>query len=113
MALIPGFLTTLIVATAKQVVRFETAVANRRAAKALLEWDARALKDIGLTRGDVRGALSQSVLEDPTLTLSLIAAGREFHGRRDSASRPQSDDRAPASKVRLGKLPSAEPVPCT
>ncbi len=118
MAILPGFMTALILAAAKSAVRFQTAMANRRAAKELLHWDARALKDIGLTRGDVRGALAEPLNTDPTEFLSLIAAGREVAPRRDGANRMPATGRKPAgmpavSKGRLGNLPSAEPVLCS
>jgi uncharacterized protein YjiS (DUF1127 family) len=111
MAIVPGFITSLLLAAVKGVVRIHTAMANRRAAKELLNWDHRALKDIGLTRGDVRGALSEPVFADPTVSLSLIAAGREVTVRRDGAARPLPKAAA-VSKDRLGNLPSAEPALC-
>lgn len=116
MAISPGFLTSLLIAAAKGVQRVQTAIANRRAAKALLDWDSRALKDIGLTRSDVRGALAEPLHADPTVHLSLIAAGRTTRTRRDSATRTSFTAPAvtapAASKGRLGNLPSAEPVLC-
>lgn len=113
MAIVPGFLTALLLAAIKGAVRFQTAYANRRDAKALTEWDARALKDIGLTPGDVRGAMAAPLHTDPTHILSLIAAGRDVAPRRDSASRTTPSGVVSASKGRLGNLPSAEPVLCT
>lgn len=112
MALAPGFLTALLIALAKGAVRFQTALANRRAAKDLLDWDTRSLKDIGLTRSDVRGALSLPVNEDPTHFLSLIAAGGEVRSRRDGVGHAQPQGLGVASKTRLGTLPSAEPALC-
>ncbi|HRE20930.1 MAG TPA: DUF1127 domain-containing protein [Rhabdaerophilum sp.] len=113
MALVPGFMTALVLAAAKTVVRLQVAIANRRAAQELMNWDHRALKDIGLSRSDVRGALQLPISEDPTKLLSLIAAGRETPVRRDSAGRMQPSGRMPAGKDRLGNLPSAEPALCT
>jgi uncharacterized protein YjiS (DUF1127 family) len=104
-------ITSLLLAAVKGVVRIHTAMANRRAAKELLNWDHRALKDIGLTRVDVRGALSNSAFADPTISLSLIAAGREVTVRRDDAARPLPQAAA-VSKDRLSTLPSAEPAFC-
>ncbi|KAF0230317.1 MAG: hypothetical protein FD175_1639 [Beijerinckiaceae bacterium] len=117
MAIFSGFLTSLLIAGSKGVVRIQTAMANRRAAKELLTWDEQALKDIGLTRSDVRGALATSFHTDPTHSLSLIAAGYETRTRRDGANRPMPAGPKPAgavavSKGRLGNLPSAEPVLC-
>ena len=41
MALVPGFLTALVLAAAKAVVRFQAVLANRRAAQELMNWDHR------------------------------------------------------------------------
>jgi uncharacterized protein YjiS (DUF1127 family) len=112
MAIVPGFMTALVLAVAKSAVRIQTAMANRRAARELMSWDERALKDIGLTRGDVRGAMLLPLHEDPTQLLSLIAAGRDRHTRRDGASRKRPSGLVLASKDRLGILPSAEPALC-
>lgn len=111
MAIVPGFITALLLGAAKRVVQLHTAMVNRRAAQDLLNWDHRSLKDIGLTRGDVRGALSESIVADPTVSLSLIAAGREVSPRRDGAVRHLPKAGA-VSKDRLGTLPSAEPALC-
>lgn len=68
MMIAPGFFALL----ASIATRVATAVANRRAAQDLAEWDARALKDIGLTQADVRGALSLPIYEDPTMLLASL-----------------------------------------
>lgn len=117
MAVFSGFLTSLLISGSKGVVRLQTAMANRRAAKELLGWDDEALKDIGLTRSDVRGALETPLHTDPTHHLSLIAAGYETRTRRDSANHTTSMGHKPVgaaavSNARLGNLPSAEPVLC-
>jgi uncharacterized protein YjiS (DUF1127 family) len=118
MAMTPGFLTALLLAAAKGLARIQTALANRRAAKELLNWDDAALKDIGLTRSDVRGSLAEPLLEDPTVHLSLIAAGRTPTRRQNGATRDTTAGLKPVAPVaggraRLGTLPSAEPVLCT
>ena len=117
MAIFSGFLTSLLIAGSKGVVRIQTAMANRRAAKDLLNWDDEALKDIGLTRSDVRGALETPLHTDPTHHLSLIAAGYDIRSRRDGANHITSMGQKPVgaaavSTGRLGNLPSAEPVLC-
>ncbi len=113
MALLPGSLTALTLSLAKLADRARTALVNRRAARELLEWDDRALKDLGLTRSDVRGALALPLSEDPTLALSLIAAGGDSRSRRA----PSTDRMAPpipaAAQDRRGILPSAQPALCT
>jgi uncharacterized protein YjiS (DUF1127 family) len=51
-------------------------IENRRAVTGLLEWDDRALKDIGLTRTDVRLALGLPLSEDPSRRLCDWASER-------------------------------------
>lgn len=67
-------------ATGRSVWNFVKSVAqrirNRRAVMTLLDWDDRALRDIGLTRGDVRLALGVPMKEDPSARLSVWAAER-------------------------------------
>lgn len=110
MAIFPGFLTAFALSSGKAIFRVASALENRRQARQLAEWDARALKDIGLTKSDLAGALALPITRDPTEFLSHVAAGREPGLRRDVAvmgtSRP-----AAMRKDRLGILPSAEPAP--
>ncbi len=54
------------------------AIANRRDITQLTHLDDQALKDIGLTRTDVRGALGVSLLDDPSHVLMDIAGAE--HG---------------------------------
>jgi uncharacterized protein YjiS (DUF1127 family) len=68
MLIAPGFFA-LLASIASRVAK---AVANRRAAQELAEWDARALKDIGLTQADVQGALALPFHEDPTVLLASL-----------------------------------------
>ena len=70
------------------VARIVTLWINRRAAYRLAELDDRALKDIGLTRNDVLGALDLPFAQDPTLPL--------VHRRRARRQPPP-----PAVTVRL------------
>jgi uncharacterized protein YjiS (DUF1127 family) len=108
-----GLLTAILVGAAKRVRRLTTAFQHRREAVDLLNWDDRALRDIGLTRSDVRAALDTSFAIDPTATLSQIAAGRSPNARRDSASRAtRSPDPGAAGRSRPGTLPSAGPAVC-
>ena len=58
---------------------------NRHEVRKLAELDERSLKDIGLTRSDVQGALAASLLSDPSLFLGGIA-GME-HGRAGHPAR--------------------------
>jgi uncharacterized protein YjiS (DUF1127 family) len=61
-----------------------TAVKNRRSVNNLLAWDDHMLADIGLTHGDVRGALAARMSEDPSQCL------RSFSQERKAAVRPHS-----------------------
>jgi len=58
---------------------------HRREIKALAELDDRLLKDVGLTRADVQGALSESLLHNPSVVLVRSA---QRHSRAERAGRP-------------------------
>lgn len=113
MAIVPGFATALTLSVVKAVAALRVAMENRRQARQLLDWDHRALKDIGLTRSDVRGALSLPFNDDPTQHLSLIAAGRDNHARSGVSGRPMVSPLGTAGKDRSDILPSVGPVACT
>ena len=51
-------------------------IRNRRAVMQLLDWDDHALRDIGLTRADVRLSLGLPIGEDPSMQLMSWAAER-------------------------------------
>jgi uncharacterized protein YjiS (DUF1127 family) len=64
---------------------------NRHEVRQLAELDDHALKDIGLTRNDVQGALGASLLSDPSLILGDIAGmdhGRATRAATHAARRP-------------------------
>ena len=69
----------IVVARARQLVQF---VKNRREATLLASLDDRMLADIGLTRGDVRDAVSEPVWRDPTAILVSRAHERRVNRRR-------------------------------
>lgn len=52
------------------------ALANRLAVRELAHCDERMLKDIGLSRSDVLAALDASIVDDPSVRLRRLAAGR-------------------------------------
>ncbi|MCO4053906.1 MAG: DUF1127 domain-containing protein [Bosea sp.] len=66
------------------------ALSNRMAVRELAHLDDHALKDIGLTRSDVNGALGVSMLSDPSSVLADIAGSG--HGRAMQAPRGQAGD---------------------
>jgi uncharacterized protein YjiS (DUF1127 family) len=63
--------TTLV-----RIVGTWRAMRNRRAVAKLLDWDGHMLKDIGLTSGDVRSALSGPLTEDPSYRLGVLSVER-------------------------------------
>jgi|GEM_PF-2364341 len=112
MAIVPGLFSALLIAASKAAARFAKTLANRREARQLSEWDARALKDIGLTRSDVMGALSEPITRDPTLYLAMVAAGRKPHPDASGASGAWASP-APPRAADFGDLPSARAALCT
>jgi uncharacterized protein YjiS (DUF1127 family) len=52
-----------------KVERFLNARRNRRAVRRLADWDDRLLKDIGLSRSEVLGAVAAGYDEDPSTLL--------------------------------------------
>ena len=69
----------IVVARMRQVAQF---FKNRRDAVILAGLDDRMLADIGLTRGDVRDAFSESVWSDPTVILVSRVNERRTSRRR-------------------------------
>ena len=69
----------IVVARMRQLVQI---VRNRRDATILASLDDRMLADIGLTRGDVRDAVSEPVWRDPTAILVSRVQERRSSRRR-------------------------------
>lgn len=93
------FAAKLLVSVTAGLARFATfgaagvtqlvkSVAHRREMHLLSEMDERSLKDIGLVRSDVSGALATSWLRDPTAVLAARACERTSIAadRREQAS---------------------------
>jgi uncharacterized protein YjiS (DUF1127 family) len=108
MALIPGTFLALCLSAAKGFGRVVRAAANRRQARALTEWDARALKDIGLTQSDVVGALSLPYHRDPTEHLATLS-GRSPRWTEDTL-RKEGVKQKPKISARPEPLPSNRPA---
>jgi uncharacterized protein YjiS (DUF1127 family) len=79
----PHGLRQVFEAGAARFAAMWAAVKNRRSVNNLLSWDDRMLADIGLTHGDVRGALAARLSEDPSQCL------RSFSQERREAVRAQ------------------------
>lgn len=94
------------------VISLGRAVINRREVLRLTELDERALKDIGLLRGDVEGALATSWLTDPSAVLAARngSAAQVATARRAGAELPSGK---PARAVsRDAAKDSEQPVAC-
>lgn len=72
------------IAVSKPVQRLLRALRHRREISRLAEFDEHALKDIGLSRTDVDGALAVSMLSDPSHVLCDIAG--TSHGQAARAA---------------------------
>jgi uncharacterized protein YjiS (DUF1127 family) len=70
----------------KDIVR---ALRHRREVMRLTDLDDRALKDIGLLRGDVEGALLEPLHKDPSRVLSIRRAEPRPRARPDRVSEPR------------------------
>jgi uncharacterized protein YjiS (DUF1127 family) len=80
------FLALVGSAAAHLAARWQAA-RNRRSVARLLEWDARMLKDIGLTEGDVRSAMAAPASEDPSQRLRALSAERRAAIREEALAR--------------------------
>jgi len=87
-----GLLGAVLVAGFRQVAR---ALKNRRDAILLAELDDRMLKDIGLTRSDLRDAYSEPLWRDPTEILVRRAGERRASRRAATVCALQAMDAPP------------------
>ena len=62
----PPYFTALLAAALASLRKFAQAMKNRRDAATLAGMDERMLRDIGLTRSDLRDAYSEPLWRDPT-----------------------------------------------
>jgi uncharacterized protein YjiS (DUF1127 family) len=94
--------TRAVTLTLRPVNAIVKALIHRREVMRLGELDERGLKDIGLVRSDLDGALSVSWLSDPSLVLAERSSAR--HGvasLRRQAAVQQAERLAPARPARL------------
>ena len=78
------------------IAQFVRAVIHRREVMRLAELDERGLKDIGLVRSDIAGALATSWYKDPSAVLqdrsqeqTGVAAARREHALHHAPARPK------------------------
>ena len=87
----------IVVARGRQLAQM---VKNRRDAVILAGLDDRMLSDIGLTRGDVRDAVSEPVWRDPTAILVSRAQERRVNRRRLSLTTSEAPSIVPTQTER-------------
>jgi uncharacterized protein YjiS (DUF1127 family) len=71
----------LLSVVARALIEGLRGIGNRGDVRRLLEMDDRALKDIGLTRGDVLGALAQPLSKDPSKILLVRSVANRARTR--------------------------------
>jgi len=76
--IVARLVASTILDAAKATLR---AIVNRRSVNTLAAWDDRMLKDIGLTRGDLDGALAQPWHRDPSRELMVRRLENRVRGR--------------------------------
>lgn len=93
------------------VLSFPRALINRREILRLTELDERGLKDIGLLRGDVEGALATSWLRDPSAVLAARAgsAADVASIRRAEAELKSEVPTQAAPALRTAKVADVDP----
>jgi uncharacterized protein YjiS (DUF1127 family) len=93
-----------LVALARRIVAFVVALVHRREVQGLLELDDRALKDIGLTRGEVLGVLAEPLAKDPSSLLLVRSVERRARVRALAVS-VAARQRPPGSQRTGGGAP--------
>jgi uncharacterized protein YjiS (DUF1127 family) len=96
-----GSIVALAGIVARRLVQFARAVKNRRDAATLASFDERMLADIGLTRSDLRDALSEPLWRDPSAILVRRSVERRGARRRSAFGLP----------ARVFDAPSVVPPP--
>lgn len=109
-ASVPGAVTRVAARGVAIVANVTKAIIHRRDVLRLSELDERGLKDIGLVRSDVEGALATSWLNDPSTILAARSSARSgvASHRRDEGVR-QARMKAPAApRATIVVRPSTE-----
>ena len=92
----------IVVARTRQLAQI---LKNRRDAVLLAGLDDRMLADIGLTRGDVRDAVSEPVWRDPTAILVSRAHERRINRRRTLLGPSDAPSIVPSQPERTFEAP--------
>lgn len=108
-----GAMRVATVSVGQRVARLSRAIANRMAVRELAQLDDHALKDIGLTRSDVQGALGVSWTDDPSRVLGSIAGTSHGHARLQAGALAQATGSvAQAAPPARGVASQGQPQPC-
>jgi uncharacterized protein YjiS (DUF1127 family) len=109
MAIFPGSLFSLGLSAVKGIRNLVVVARNRRQARDLARWDDRALKDIGLTRSDLTGALSLPLRQDPTVHLASLSGRSPRLVGKEPLRNGEKRTVRPGQSL-PGALPSARPA---
>lgn len=109
MAIFPGTLLSLGLSAVKGIRNLVQVAQNRRQTRDLSHWDDRALKDIGLTRSDLTGALSLPFRQDPSLHLASLS-GRSPQTKGAETLRKGTMRAVKPAQRQPGSPPSARPA---
>lgn len=105
---VPAGVVRIAAAGFNAVTSIPKALRNRREVLFLSELDDRCLKDMGILRSDIDGALASSWLRDPSSILADRASTAQVSAahRREQAAR-----RAEAYPIEIAPACPAQPVP--
>ncbi|MGL5446070.1 MAG: DUF1127 domain-containing protein [Rhabdaerophilum sp.] len=109
MAIFPGLLLSLGLSAVQSIRNLALVIQHRRQAHDLATWGDRELKDIGLTRSDLSGALSLPLREDPTLHLASLS-GRSPRAASEDTLRKGNVRVVKPAQYQPGPLPSTRPA---
>jgi uncharacterized protein YjiS (DUF1127 family) len=80
-------LLSVLFSAATRLIQVWQAARNRRAVAKLLQWDARMLRDIGLTQGDVAAVMALPSGVDPSRRLRFLSVERRAAVRAEATER--------------------------
>ncbi len=110
-----GVVTRIAARGLAGVTSLTKAIIHRREVLRLTELDERGLKDIGLVRSDVEGALATSWLDDPSTILAArsgarsgVASARRAEGVRQAQVKAPAMKAGPVARQPVAKQPVAK-----
>lgn len=103
-AALRGF-SRMMAGAARAVLSLGRALAHRRDVQLLLDLDERALKDIGLVRNDILGALAEPLIKDPSTILLVRSVERRARLRALDLSVRSGEREAPRTRPVVQRHP--------